>query len=48
MRVTITGHGLAIGDTLDSVTGRLGWSALRTNGAAERARPSTPGPARPS
>ncbi len=46
--VTITNHGLTVGDTLDSVTGRLGWSALRTSGAAEHARPSTPAQAGPS
>jgi hypothetical protein len=28
--VTITDHGLEIGGPLESVTGRLGWSALRT------------------
>ncbi len=28
--VTITDHGLEVGHMLDSVTGRLGWSALRT------------------
>jgi circadian clock protein KaiC len=28
--VTITDRGLKVGDPLDSVTGRLGWSALRT------------------
>jgi circadian clock protein KaiC len=29
-RVTITDRGLEVGDVLHSVTGRLGWSALRT------------------
>jgi circadian clock protein KaiC len=28
--LTITDHGLEVGDVLDSVTGRLGWSALRS------------------
>jgi circadian clock protein KaiC len=29
----ITGHGVTIGPRLEGVTGRLGWSALRTQGA---------------
>jgi hypothetical protein len=29
-RVTITDAGLVVGDPLEGVTGRLGWSALRT------------------
>jgi circadian clock protein KaiC len=38
-RVTITSeHGLAVGDELEDVTGRLGWSALRTQGPPEPAR----------
>ena len=40
--VTITDHGLEVGHVLDSVTGRLGWSALRTQGSVEPARPATP------
>jgi circadian clock protein KaiC len=36
-RITITDHGLAVGNTLKSVTGRLGWSALRTQGPPEPA-----------
>jgi hypothetical protein len=28
--LSITGHGLEVGRELDHVTGRLGWSALRT------------------
>jgi circadian clock protein KaiC len=31
-RVTITDRGLEVGDALESVTGRLGWSALRMPG----------------
>jgi circadian clock protein KaiC len=38
-QVTITTeHGLAIGDELEGVTGRLGWSALRTQAAPELAQ----------
>jgi hypothetical protein len=40
--VTITDRGLEVGRVLDSVTGRLGWSALRTQGPVEPARPATP------
>jgi circadian clock protein KaiC len=29
-RVTITDAGLTVGEPLEGVTGRLGWSALRT------------------
>jgi circadian clock protein KaiC len=47
-RFSITDHGLMVGDQLEGVTGRLGWSALRTqdplysvsSGAAAAARPS--------
>jgi circadian clock protein KaiC len=35
-RVTITDAGLIVGDPLEGVTGRLGWSALRTHGLAYR------------
>ena len=35
--------GLEVGHALDSVTGRLGWSALRTQGPAEPGRPTTRG-----
>ena len=35
--VTITDHGLVVGSELESVTGRLGWSALRTPGPPEPA-----------
>jgi circadian clock protein KaiC len=40
--VTITDRGIEIGDVLESVTGRLGWSALRTQGPMEPARPAAP------
>jgi len=40
--VTITDRGLEVGDVLESVTGRLGWSALRTQGQAESVRRGTP------
>ena len=43
--VTITDHGLTVGNPLESVTGRLGWSALRTQGPPE---PAVPASARPS
>ena len=32
---TITDHGIVVGDTVEGVTGRLGWSALRTEGAPD-------------
>jgi circadian clock protein KaiC len=35
---TITDHGIVVGDVLEGVTGRLGWSALRTPHAPEAAR----------
>jgi len=35
-RVTITDTGLIVGDALEDVTGRLGWSALRTHSSAYR------------
>jgi len=38
--VIIGDHGLEVGPALDSVTGRLGWSALRTQGPAEPATPT--------
>ena len=40
--LTITDRGLEVGHALDRVTGRLGWSALRTQGPAEPARPDAP------
>ena len=38
--VTITDLGLEVGHELDSVTGRLGWSALRTQGLVVLAQPA--------
>jgi circadian clock protein KaiC len=43
--VTITGTGLVVGDSIEGVTGRLGWSALRTQDPAHS--PSPP-PRRPA
>jgi circadian clock protein KaiC len=40
-RVTITDRGLEVGDVLHSVTGRLGWSALRTLEPLEPLRQNT-------
>ncbi len=37
--VTITDHGLVVGDVIEDVTGRLGWSALRTQGLPGTAEP---------
>jgi circadian clock protein KaiC len=48
--VTITDRGLVVGDVLESVTGRLGWSALRTHGPLESVWPvarSSAGPSDP-
>jgi circadian clock protein KaiC len=45
---TITGTGLAVGDTLPGVTGRLGWSALRTQDPAPRAPAKDPDPFTPT
>jgi circadian clock protein KaiC len=42
-RVTITDAGLIVGDRLEGVTGRLGWSALRTQDPSYRAG-SAPAP----
>jgi len=39
--VSITDRGLVVGNELESVTGRLGWSALRTHGPLESVRPAT-------
>jgi circadian clock protein KaiC len=46
--VTITDHGLVVGDELEGVTGRLGWSALRTPGPLEPVRPVAKSSAGPS
>jgi circadian clock protein KaiC len=40
--VTISDRGLKVGQAMTSVTGRLGWSALRAQGSAEPFRPATP------
>jgi hypothetical protein len=37
--IRITDRGLVVGNELESVTGRLGWSALRTHGPLEAVRP---------
>ena len=37
--VSITDRGLVVGNELEGVTGRLGWSALRTDGPLESGRP---------
>jgi len=39
--VTITGTGLVVGDSIEGVTGRLGWSALRTQDPAHSPSPPT-------
>jgi circadian clock protein KaiC len=46
--VSITDRGLVVGSELESVTGRLGWSALRTHGPLESVRPVAKSPAVPS
>ena len=46
--VSITDRGLVVGNELESVTGRLGWSALRTHGPLESVRPVAKIPAGPS
>jgi circadian clock protein KaiC len=47
--VTISARGIAVGDKLLGVTGRLGWSALRAQDSPDPARPrAVPAPARPS
>ena len=46
--MSITDRGLVVGNELEGVTGRLGWSALRTQGPLEPVRPvarSSAGPA---
>jgi circadian clock protein KaiC len=45
--LTITDRGLVVGNVLESVTGRLGWSVLRTHGPPEHAKPVSAAPARP-
>jgi circadian clock protein KaiC len=46
--VSITDRGLVVGNELESVTGRLGWSALRTHGPLESVRPVAKSSAGPS
>jgi hypothetical protein len=46
--ISITGRGLVVGNELESVTGRLGWSALRTDGPLEPIRPAAKSWAGPS
>ena len=45
--VSITDRGLVVGNELEGVTGRLGWSALRTQGPMEPVRPIARSPAGP-
>jgi circadian clock protein KaiC len=45
---TITDHGLVVGDTLEGVTGRLGWSALRAQDQPQVDRDAAPTSAGPS
>ena len=47
-RVTITDRGLVVGEKLEGVTGRLGWSALRAQTPPRPRSPSDPEPARRS
>ena len=46
--LTITDRGLVVGNELEGVTGRLGWSALRTQGPMEPVRPVARSSGRPS
>jgi circadian clock protein KaiC len=45
---SITDRGLVVGSEIESVTGRLGWSALRTGGPLTSAPPVAESPAGPS
>ena len=45
---TISDHGIVIGEELEGVTGRLGWTALRTHGPLESVRPVAKSSAGPS
>jgi circadian clock protein KaiC len=44
--VTITSTGLVVGDRIEGVTGRLGWSALRAQDPANQPSPTIPAPAK--
>ncbi len=46
--VSITDRGLVVGNELEGVTGRLGWSALRARGPLEPVRPGASNSAGPS
>ena len=46
--LTITSHGLEVGDSLEGVTGRLGWGALRTWEPLNLPGPVIPAPATPA
>ena len=46
--MSITDRGLVVGHELEGVTGRLGWSALRTQGSMEPVRPVASSSAGPS
>lgn len=46
--VSITDRGLVVGNELEGVTGRLGWSALRTHDPLEPVRRVAQSPAGPS
>jgi hypothetical protein len=39
--VTLTGTGLVVGDSIEGVTGRLGWSALRAQDLVHSPSPPT-------
>jgi len=45
---TITDEGLVVGDQLEGVTGRLGWSALRAQDLSYPPSATVPAPARRS
>jgi circadian clock protein KaiC len=47
-RVTISDHGLQVGDALERVTGRLGWSALRAQDSPDLTSAAAPTPTGPS
>ncbi len=47
-KLTITDHGLEVGESLEGVTGRLGWGALRSQEPLDPRRPAVPAPAKPA